>query len=393
MRWEECVQTAVLNLKANKMRSILSMLGIVIGTGSVIVVTSMVNGVRKESIESRMAGMTDVIQLQPRYSKESRRFGKIKIEDLDRIQRLPHILSVLPDINDYQDVKGSRGKEKANLSGIDSENFENGKFLLIDGRKISKEDVERRRRVGLINKSFAKEIFGIEYPIHQRVRVKDSSIEIIGIFDEDETLKRWGRSSDILVPVTTLFRMLDDKNIQRVQIRAEPGKLDEVKKVLEELINSNPSQASLFQVRDPRDDLEEINKWARNWLIQMTIIAGISLFVGGIGLMNVMLITVAERTREIGLRKALGANSKAIRVQFLIESITLSGLGGITGVLVGYLISRGIEILSGGTSNIAIIPLFLLGSFLFSVVIGIVFGLYPASKAARLSPVEALRYE
>jgi putative ABC transport system permease protein len=187
--------------------------------------------------------------------------------------------------------------------------------------------------------------------------------------------------------------MVKDAQIYSVEIRTEKGKVDRVKKELEDLIALNPKQAGLLEIDDPRVYLKEMEKWAGQWMMQMTLIAGVSLLVGGIGLMNVMLTTVAERTHEIGLRKALGANSKAIMNQFLVEAACLSGVGGLSGVTLGVFISYTLNIVSKGKIFIAIWPVSLVTSFVFSLVLGVVFGLFPASKAAHLSPVEALRYE
>jgi putative ABC transport system permease protein len=393
MTVNDSVNVAFANLKANKVRSVLSMLGIVIGTAAVIVVVSIVNGTRRATLDAMMSDYTDLLNLRPAYSEASGRFGVITIDDVERLKRLSNVRTALPEISARKNVRGSIGKSPAVLKGIDEEYTSLYKYELVSGQFLSIDDITERRRVCLITEKLAKKIYGLDFPIDQRMRVEETSLEIAGVVREPEQMSRLGKEGDVLVPISALLRMVKDAQIYSVEIRTEKGKVDRVKKELEDLIALNPKQAGLLEIDDPRVYLKEMEKWAGQWMMQMTLIAGVSLLVGGIGLMNVMLTTVAERTHEIGLRKALGANSKAIMNQFLVEAACLSGVGGLSGVTLGVFISYTLNIVSKGKIFIAIWPVSLVTSFVFSLVLGVVFGLFPASKAAHLSPVEALRYE
>lgn len=369
------------------------MLGIIIGTGAVILVTSLVDGSRQATMREMTAGTENVMRLQTKFSLESGRMGKITPEDIDRLAQLPSVESVMPELYSTISVRGTQGLAEAKLVGINTSSRETYGYSLLSGNFPEKEDIEARRRVCVIDQQFAKKLFGLEYPVGQRIRLEKTSLEVIGVINQPDWLTRMGKRGDLLIPYTTQLLLEKTEHLSVLELRAKEGQLDNLKRDLEERIQANPTQADLLEVVDPSTYLKDLDKWAKTFMIQVVLISGISLLVGGVGLMNVMLITVAERTKEIGLRKALGATSQAILKQFLVESALLSGLGGFIGVLLGYLASRSIEIISGGKIPSTVVPLFACGSVLFAVVLGIFAGLYPASKAANLSPVEALRYE
>lgn len=389
----DSLHVAIANVRANLVRSFLSMLGIVIGTGAVIVVVSIVNGTRVATMESMMAGTADLLYLRPSFSDVSGRAGKITMDDVERLKRLPDVVSALPDLSHRMDVRGSRGKANAQLLGIDAIYAALFKLELVTGRFLESLDIERRHRVCLISDVFARKLFENDYPVGQKIRSEDLLLEVVGVVKAKERSLMTASNADIYVPLPLLLRMMGNPQIYSVAIRSDKGKIDRVKSALQELIQMNPQQAGLLELSDPRDYMKEMAKWARLWMLQMILIAGISLLVGGVGLMNVMLTTVAERTHEIGLRKALGASSRMVMHQFLIEAATLSGLGGLLGVGSGVFISYALNLVSGGKILVAIPPLAVFVSFFFSLFLGLVFGLFPASKAAHLSPVEALRYE
>jgi putative ABC transport system permease protein len=384
---------ALANLRANKARSILSMLGIVIGTGAVIVVISIVNGTRVASMKSMAAGTEDMLFLRPRFSEQMGTMGKLSMEDVERLRIVEHVVSAIPELSWEEEARGTRGKATAMMVGVDSIALTKGDYKLLSGRLLTAEDVDRRRRIAVISEKLSTKLFSNDYPIGQRIRMQEMSVEVAGVVTVPEYLTRIGQAPDILLPIETLMRIMKNVQIYSIAIRTEPGKVDKAKENIGALLASNPRQMGLFEVEDPRTYLKELAEWSRTWMMQMILISGISLLVGGIGLMNVMLTTVAERTHEIGLRKALGADDGAVLHQFLVESATLSGIGGASGVLLGVIIALGLSVLSKGQIMVEIPPLALLLSFLFSVAIGLIFGLFPASKAAHLSPVEALRYE
>ncbi len=395
MNWEipESAQVALANMKANKMRSFFSMLGIVIGTMAVIVVTAIINGTREASLEELRAGREDMLFLMPTFNPANGRFGKLEAEDVERLKDLPFVKNVFPKIIHQEEVKGNLGKASVFIFAVDSDYTGIYHHQLTMGRFLNETDIKKRQRVCLISDVTAKKIFGFDYPVGQHVRLARGSLEVVGVFKSEDRLARMDQFAEVLVPLSTGFQLLNAPVISAIQILAETGQSDKAKKSLQQLMGEGGRLSTGVELSDSKDFLQASENWSRSWLIQMTLIASISLIVGGVGLMNVMLTTVAERTHEIGLRMALGADSRAILHQFMTESVVLSGLGGLLGILLGVLISNTLTIVSKGRILVSIVPLSLIVSFGFSLVIGLIFGLFPASKAAHLSPIEALRYE
>ena len=389
---KEEFRIAIANMIANKTRSLFSMLGIVIGTGSVVLVISLVNGTRETVLERSRAGNEGVLQMFAKYDTQTGRYGSLTMPDIETIQKLDHVQRAYPKLSgDIDEVRGTVGRSKATLSGTDAINLHSYNLQMVNGRFFSESETDESPRICVISDKLVGPLFGFDDPIGQRLRCQQQTFEVIGVFQWDDRLKRL-EVGNILVPYRTLFNMQGQRTVYSVVVHPKPDKVDEAKAELSAW-KAHLAHPNALEIHDPRDDEKAIEKWAKLWLLQMTLVSGISLFVGGIGLMNVMLTTVAERTHEIGLRKALGADSRAVLMQFLIESATLSTVGGLIGVLLGVFLSYGAEVLSKGKLFVSVPPLAIVGSVAFSVLTGILFGLYPASNAARLSPVEALRYE
>jgi len=202
---------ALANLRANKVRSILSMLGIVIGTGAVILVTSIINGTRKATLETFTMGQEGLLTMRPRFSKASGRFGKIKLADVERIKRIKGVRTALPEIKLNKDVRGSESKSNASLVGVNEEYVKIYGYTLIDGAFITDEQEAARKRVCLINQNFSKTIFGFDYPMGKRIRVENVVLEVVGVVEEPENLTRMGKSADLLVPLSTLLMIAGDR--------------------------------------------------------------------------------------------------------------------------------------------------------------------------------------
>lgn len=393
MRLRDDIGVAIANLYANKMRSLFSMLGVIIGTASVILVISIVNGTRIATLEKNQVGNENLIRVIAAYDDANERFGSLDMGDLEDLRRLPHVRGAYPLIRDNNALaRGTSGRAKVNLSGVDFFHADLFRMEILSGRFFTKNETMGRPRICVISDKVVEALFGFDYPIGQRLRIDQLTLEVVGVFKAEHRLTRMGEEGNVLIPFYTLYNILKRPRLFTIRVQAEEGKVEQLKNEVLAWRERAQKQKEVT-IRDPRDDQKDINQWAKSWLMQMTFVASISLFVGGIGLMNVMLTTVAERTHEIGLRKALGADSKAILTQFLVESATLSTVGGLMGIISGVVLSYVVEVMSEGRIFVAVLPLSLFLSVAFSILTGVLFGLYPASNASRLSPVEALRYD
>lgn len=388
MKLKSIFYSAWANLRANFARSVFSVLGIVIGTASVIIVVAIINGKREASLKEISAGREGTLFVKSLDGREGLNLGHV-----DQVGDIPGVFSAYPVIAGSVQAKGTRGGRRFNLLGADSHYVTVFNVTIATGRYFLPEEASSRPRICLLSEWAANRAFGFEYPIGQRLRLAGGSLEVVGVFKSEERLKRMGQDPHVIVPILTAMHLLNVAAFDEIQVRAKTNHLDKVKAELTSLFSSVTEGKARFEIQDPRDDMKEINAEARRWMLQLALLAGISLFVGGIGLMNVMLTTVAERMQEIGVRKAVGADPRSILWQFLIESAILSALGGCLGVGAGVLATYSVFVFTKGQVLISILPLSILVSFAFSIVIGVVFGLLPASKASRLSPVEALRYE
>ncbi len=393
MTFVESFRPAWANLRANPIRAFFSMLGIIIGTGSVILVVSIVSGTKDATIKEMLSGSENMITVNGAFDPSNNNFGRISLGDVEAVKKVPGVFTAFPEVNRSAEARGTFGKANLELMGVDETYDDLYELILLSGKFFDAKDVHSRSRTCVISDKLAKDLYGFDYPIGQRLRMKEGSLEVIGVFKEEERLLRMGQRANSFVSYYTLTQLFDIKYYAILQIRSYPGKINEVERDISPIFNLEKGDYSGYEMRDHTQYVKEAQEWAQKWLYQLVAIAGISLFVGGIGLMNVMLTTVAERTQEIGVRKAIGADSRAILMQFLFESVTLSVIGGVAGIFIGIIGSYAVNVFSKGTVFISISYMAILASFLFSMLTGIFFGLFPASKASRLTPVEALRYE
>lgn len=392
------------SLIANKMRSLLTMLGIIIGVAAVIALVSIGYGVRQqitESISSLGSNLLMVYPGAPRTPGVRPVAGAnktIKLSDYEAISKMDSVQAASPvAANSYLTVYMSKNwTTTVNGANADFQYVNN--WSMKSGRFITDSQIERRERVAVIGATVAKNLFGDEDPIGKDVRIDKNSFKIVGVLDEKGSGAMGNDQDDIIVvPYTTMMeRVMGVDYLRMIYIQAKEGQdLDRVQADIENILRvrhgiKNPDLDD-FNVNNMASIMKTVEENTATMTLFLGAVAAISLLVGGIGIMNIMLVSVTERTREIGVRKALGATYRTIITQFLIEAVVISLVGGAIGIVVGIGASQLIATIAKLKTVVTTGPILL--SFGFSMSIGLVFGLYPARKAAKLNPIDALHYE
>ena len=392
------------SLIANKMRSLLTMLGIIIGVAAVIALVSIGYGVRQqitESISSLGSNLLMVYPGSPRTPGVRPLAGAnktIKLSDYEAISKMDSVQAASPvAANSYLTVYMSKNwTTTVNGANADFQYVNN--WSMKSGRFITDSQIERRERVAVIGATVAKNLFGDEDPIGKDVRIDKNSFKIVGVLDEKGSGAMGNDQDDIIVvPYTTMMeRVMGVDYLRMIYIQAKEGQdLERVQADIENILRvrhgiKNPDLDD-FNVNNMASIMKTVEENTATMTLFLGAVAAISLLVGGIGIMNIMLVSVTERTREIGVRKALGATYRTIITQFLIEAVVISLVGGAIGIVVGIGASQLIATIAKLKTVVTTGPILL--SFGFSMSIGLVFGLYPARKAAKLNPIDALHYE
>lgn len=390
------------SITSNKMRSLLTMLGIIIGVAAVIALMSIGYGVQSK-IESNISSLgSNTITITPGTGRKpgvrpaAGSMQTLTYKDYLAVRNLPNIKYAAPLVStSYLVVSGNKNwttriygctEDYATLSSLDVQ----------EGRFWTEKEYNARSRVCVIGKTVATGLFGNESPIGQKVRINGDPFTVIGLLSE-KGYSFMDQDDRILIPFTTVQeRMLHITYVNNIVISADnPDDLTQIESDVTNLLRTRhriqTGKEDDFSIQNSQDLMETMKSTTQTLTVFLGSIAAISLLVGGIGIMNIMLVSVTERTKEIGIRKALGATYSMIVIQFLIESVMVSVAGGIIGVILGIGISKLIPMVSSLDTVLSITPM--IGSFLFSVFIGLVFGLYPAQKAAKLNPIDALHYE
>ncbi len=403
----EILRSAIESIKANKLRSLLTTLGIVIGVMTVVGVMSVISGFEKYIATSFSQLGANVLYVD----KYPWIMGHMSREEWSKIRKRPNI-----GMKEVQALKGygtsfkylspligrnlnmeRKEKEAAEveISGTSEDYTQIVSQYISLGRFLSKDDIKYKRHVCVLGQDVVNSLFPEENPIGNKVKIQGRQFTVIGILEERGEFMGHSMDNVTIIPYTTMGEFIDRKRTSiNIAVHVEDAEeaREEIRWILRGARNLKPDEEDDFSINSSEGLIKQFNQLTGTFLMISIAIAGISLIVGGIGIMNIMLVSVSERTREIGVRKAIGAKSSEILGQFLMESVVICLIGGIIGIFLGASITKLISVVSPGIHfHIPIWTIFL--GFGFCCSIGVFFGYYPARKASKLSPVEALRYE
>jgi len=401
----EIIRVALGALRANKLRSLLTMLGIVIGVAAVIAVVALGTGAQS-AVKDRISSLgTTLLTVMP---GQQRGMGvtfdqsmKLTMDDAKALEeRATSLTAVQPEMTSRLQVQYQSLNTNTSVVGTTSNYLEVRKYELQAGRMFSRAEDDGRQRVAVLGPTVL-EALGINSPeaiVGEPVRIRGIQFTVVGVLKSKGQATPFGNPDDqVLVPITTgRFRLFGSDRLRSVSVLAQsedkiPDAMADVQRVLRREHRLTQNKPDDFMIRSQADFLNTLGETTQVFTYLLSGIAAVSLLVGGIGIMNIMLVSVTERTREIGIRKALGATRGNILLQFLIEAVVLCLLGGLIGALVG---SGGATAMSAFFQwNTIISPLAIAAAFVFSAVVGVLFGVWPARRAASLDPIVALRYE
>lgn len=406
--FESTFKISLRSLKVNKMRSVLTSLGIIIGVSAVIIMLSIGEGA-KQRINKEISSMGSNLLMVMSGSTTSSgvRMGSgtqptLTLKDAEAILKYcPSVSEVAPTVSEVSQLVYSNQNWSTSVNGITPGYMPIRLWEIEDGRAISEDDIKNTTKVAVLGSTVTTNLFGDMDPINKTIRISGMPFKVIGIL-KSKGQNGMGQDQDdtVLIPITTaqkkLFGTAFPGTVKHISVQAADAESlssaeTEIKELLRERHNLGKNKDDDFTIRNFTQMLETAKQASNTMAILLGSIASVSLLVGGIGIMNIMLVSVTERTKEIGIRMAIGAKAMDIRVQFLVEALLLSLAGGLLGVIIGVLGAKLVELFSDMTVVISTIPILI--SFGFSGVVGILFGYYPAYKASLLNPIDALRYE
>ncbi|HEX7356517.1 MAG TPA: ABC transporter permease [Ignavibacteriaceae bacterium] len=405
MHLRNLLKVAIKSILKSRMRSLLTALGIIIGVAAVVVMVAIGDGAQIQ-VEKQISALgSNLIIIFPGSSTSGGiRMGagsinRFTMEDVNKIQdEATLIKAVSPIVRSGGQVIGGIGNWNTQIQGVATNYLDIRDWPLATGDFFTDKDIISRAKVAVLGQTVVKQLFADEDPIGQQIRIRNVPFKVIGVLTAKGQSAMGNDMDDIiLAPATTVLdRLTGGRYISYIQASAISidqieAAQEQLKNIMREAHHLNPGDDDDFTVRNQAELTEAATETSKILTILLASVAGVSLIVGGIGIMNIMLVSVTERTREIGIRLSVGARTSDVLIQFLTEAIVLSIAGGIIGVLLSFAIAF---VLNNYTSMIAVIrPEIILIAVSFAGVIGIFFGFYPARKAANLNPIEALRYE
>jgi len=406
----QSVKIAVRSLRVNKLRSALTMLGIIIGVGAFIAMVAVGAGAQARVAEQiQSLGSNLIIVLSGSITTSGIRLGQgsqltITEDDAAAIAReAPAIQVAAPSVRGTAQVVYGNLNWGTVIQGVTVDYFEARDWALDSGRPFTQEEVDGAGKVALLGQTTAQNLFADADPVGQIIRVRKVPFTVIGVLGR-KGQNSWGQDQDdvVLIPISTAKKKVlgtsqsNSRSVGAISVKVRAGEdmaaaTEQLRALLRQRHRLQPYQDDDFSLRNLAEILQTQEESSRVMTYLLAAIASVSLLVGGIGIMNIMLVSVTERTREIGLRMAVGARGRDILAQFLIEAVTLSLIGGIIGIAAGLGGSRAIAYFAEWYTLVA--PESIALAFGFAAAVGVFFGYYPARKAARLDPIEALRFE
>ncbi|MDQ0201477.1 ABC transporter permease [Neobacillus ginsengisoli] len=384
----QSIKMALKSIKSNKLRAVLTMLGIIIGVSSVIVLVSIAQGSTKNVTSQINQLGTNLLTINSTGSDITLTEDKI-----NKLSKLNGVNAVSPVVSGRVTVKKEKTSSQVSLTGTNAA-YESVRGAKVNqGRFITDLDVEYRQKVVVLGSDTASTFFGTDNPVGQYIQIEGTSFKIIGVLASKGS--SLGQSGDdvVIVPLSTGERVVGTTTISQVYLQGKSqDHMDFVMTEVEmEMASLYPNKSDSYSVTNQQDLMNTMSSVSNTMTMMLGGIASISLLVGGIGIMNIMLVSVSERTKEIGIRKAIGAKRRDVLLQFLIEAVVLSSMGGVIGIFAGLGIGKIVSTFMN--MSISYSTSVMLLSFLFSLVVGVVFGVFPANKASKLNPIQALRYE
>jgi putative ABC transport system permease protein len=404
MRFAATIRIALRALRRNKMRSALTTLGIIIGVGAVITMVGIGNGA-KSQVEATVAslGRNVVLIFAGNFSSSGARSGwggagTMTVDDADAIGReVTGVIHVSPEVRDRQQVLANGLNWNTQILGEGADYLDIRDWPLSDGAMFTEQDVRSTAKSCIVGQTIVNELFPNEDPVGNVLRIRNIPFKILGVLSR-KGLSVMGTDQDdvIVVPYTSAMKRISKRtNISSINLQTDPAaSAPKVQADIGDLLRQRHRLGGRdddFTIRGQEEIANAFTATTKTMTMLLAGVALVSLVVGGIGIMNIMLVSVTERTREIGIRMAVGAHGKDILLQFLAEAITLSSFGGLIGIALGFAVAKIISTSAGWPTLVPVV--WVIASFLFSAAVGIAFGFYPAYKASRLDPIDALRYE